>query len=177
MFNVCSGHIDYFPERGQCFLQVQKQNLSHCFHTLQKIRCAHMKIHTCWPLAASFVLCTFSAIVHTNIFIISPMFRFRQSICFLHTSVNTITIKASSTHIQECVSEWPQRCVKRRKCVCVCVSICGCIKRVCALLLSSEVTKRHFSKGLDKVIFHSGALSLFSVNSSPPRYIKQKGYC
>lgn len=46
-----------------------------------------------------------------------------------------------------------------------------------ALLLSSGVTKRHFSKGLDKVIFHSGALSLFSVNSSPPRYIKQKGYC
>lgn len=59
----------------------------------------------------------------------------------------------------------------------VCASICVSVKGVYALLLSSGVTKRHFSKGLDKVIFHSRALSLFSVNSSPPRYIKQKGYC
>lgn len=64
-----------------------------------------------------------------------------------------------------------------REFACVCVTIDVCVKRVCAQLLPSGVTKRHFFKGLDKVIFHSGALSLFSVNSSPPRYIKQKGYC
>lgn len=67
--------------------------------------------------------------------------------------------------------------VCEKESVCVCTSICVCVKRVYALLSSSGVTKRHFSKGLDKVIFHSGVLSLFSVNSSPPRYIKQKGYC
>lgn len=51
------------------------------------------------------------------------------------------------------------------------------LESVYALLSSSGVTRRHFSQEPDKVIFHSGAPSLFSVNSSAPCYIKQKGYC
>lgn len=56
------------------------------------------------------------------------------------------------------------------------VKVCVCV-RVYALLSSTEVTKGHFSEGRDEVIFHSGALSLLTVNSALPRYIKQKGYC
>lgn len=41
--------------------------------------------------------------------------------------------------------------------VCVSVKHTKGVKRVYALLLSAEVTKRHFSERLDKAIFHSGA--------------------
>lgn len=52
-----------------------------------------------------------------------------------------------------------------------------CKVNVCSALILRGYKETLKGKGLDKVIFHAGALSLFSVNSSPPRYIKQKGYC
>lgn len=153
-----------------------KINLTYFYDGSQKIR-LRKSTSTRWPLAAALPLCTLSAVVRSGIFMISPMFTFRQSLCGSshfcehHHNRGPPALKSTSVWANVCTSkcEWVSWKVRCEQAVCV--------KWVYALLVSMEVAERHFSKGPDKVIFHSGASWLLSGNSSLPCYIKQKGYC